>query len=89
MKWQLIWSARARKDIDSLHPITARRIHQTLDRFSKTGHADIRRLADITPPTCRIRIGQHRVILHLRDKPAEAYIVRILPRDSAYRSPPT
>lgn len=84
MKRQIVWSARAEKDIASLQPATAQRIHRTLDRFAHTGHADIRRLVNITPPTWRIRIGRHRVILQLRNNPDEALILRIKTRDSAY-----
>lgn len=84
MTRQIIWSARAEKDITSLEPATARRIHRTLDRFAQTGHANIRRLVNVTPPTWRIRIGRHRVILQLRNNPDEVHIIRIKPRDSAY-----
>lgn len=84
MIWRLIWTSRAEKDLVTLHPIAARRIHTTLDRFSETGHADIRRLVNVNPPTWRIRIGPHRIILELRTHPNEAYILRIKPRDSAY-----
>ena len=88
MTRRLIWSPRAQKDIASLHPTTAQRIRHALRRYAETGHADIRRLANITPPTWRIRIGHHRVILQLRNNPDEALIIRIKPRDSAYRAPP-
>lgn len=40
-----------RKDILSLHPATARLIHRALYRFSETGHADIRRLVNVTTET--------------------------------------
>lgn len=84
MTRQIIWSARAQTDIAALQPTTARRIHRTLHRFAQTGHADIRRLINVTPPTWRIRIGRHRVILQLQNNPNEAHIIRIKPRDSAY-----
>ena len=84
MIWQLVWSARSQKDLKALHPTTARRIQTTLERFSETGQADIRRLVSVTPETWRIRIGQHRVILDLREDLHEAHIHRIRPRDSAY-----
>ena len=84
MTWRLIWSPRAQKDITSLHPATAQRIHRALNRFSETGHADILRLVNVTPETWRIRIGKHRVLLDLHDNQREAYILRIKPRDSAY-----
>ena len=84
MIWPLVWSARSQKDLKALHPTTARGIQRTLDRFSQTGQADIRPLLNVTPETWRIRSGQHRVLVHLRENSKEAYIVRIRPRGSAY-----
>ena len=57
MKWRIVWTPRTQKDIDALDPITARRIHCVLERFSETGHEDLRRLVNITPEAWRIRIG--------------------------------
>ena len=84
MKWELVWTRAARKDIKALDPVIARRVHRVLDRFSETGHADIRRLVNITPETSRIRVGAHRVIVELYEDEQEAHIIRIHRRDSAY-----
>ena len=34
MKWELVWTRAARKDITALDPVIARRVHRVLDRFS-------------------------------------------------------
>ncbi len=84
MKWRVIWSPRATKDIEALDPVAARRIHRALHRFCETGQADIARIVNATPPTWRIRIGSHRLIVDLLDNEREAHILRIRRRDSAY-----
>ena len=84
MKWELVWTRPARKDINALHPVTGRRIQLALQRFSETGHADITHIVNARPPTWRIRVGNHRVIVDLLDDRGEAHILRIRHRDSAY-----
>lgn len=84
MKWRIVWTPRAEKDMDALDATAVRRVHRVLDRFSETGHADLRRLVNITPETWRIRVGNHRIIVRLLDDEDEARIVRIRHRDSAY-----
>ncbi len=84
MKWRVIWTPRAEKDLETLDRIAGRRIRHTLDRFSETGHADVTRIINVGPPTWRIRVGNHRVIVDLLDDRGEAHILRIHRRDSAY-----
>ena len=84
MKWRLIWTPRAEKDLLALDTVHARRIERALHRFSETGHADIRRLVNVTPEAFRIRVGDYRVILELDDDRDEAHVLRVRRRDSAY-----
>ena len=84
MKWRLIWTSHAEKDLDALDPIAARRIQRVLERFSESGHADLRRLVNIAPELWRIRVGDYRVILELLDDKEQAHIIRIRRRDVAY-----
>ncbi len=84
MEWRLIWTSRAERDLDALDPIAARRIQRVLERFSESGHADLRRLNNITPEQWRIRVGHYRVILELLEDKEQAHIIRIRRRDAAY-----
>ena len=84
MKWHVIWTPRAEKDVLALDPVSARRIHRALERFSATGHADIRRLIKVSPETSRIRVGDHRIIVRFAHDLREMHIIRIHRRDSAY-----
>lgn len=49
MKWRLVWTPRAEKDLLALDAVNARRIERALRRFSVTDHGDIRRLTTLTP----------------------------------------
>lgn len=84
MKWRIVWTPRARKDIDALDPGTVRRLLRALDRFSETGHADLRRLVNTSPERYRIRVGNQRIIVRLLEDEQEARVLRIRRRDSAY-----
>ena len=84
MKWRMVWSRRAERDFHALEPAAARRIQHALDRFSDTGQADIARIVNVTPERYRIRVGSHRIIVRLFEDQAEARILRIRHRGSAY-----
>ena len=84
MKWRLVWTPRAEKDLLALDAVHARRIERALRRFSETGHGDIRRLTNVTPEAFRIRVGDYRVIPELCEDRNEAQILRVRRRDSAY-----
>ena len=60
----------------------ARRIKQSVERFTATGAGNIKRLTDVRPPQYRLRIGDYRVRFHL--EPVTLQILPVLPRDEAY-----
>ncbi len=84
MIWTLVWTRAARKDLNALDPVDARRVHRTLRRFSETGHADIARIINAKTPRRRIRVGPYRIIIREDEDLAEVEIIRIHRRDSAY-----
>ena len=85
MKWRLLWTRRAEKDLMALDTVNPRWIERALRRFSETGHGDIRPLTNVTPEAFRIRVGDDRVILELDEDRNEAQFLRVRRRDSAYR----
>ena len=84
MKWQLVWTRPARKDLNALDRVNANRIHRGLHRYFETGRADIRRVINMTPESWRIRVGDHRIIVRFFPDLREMHIIRIHRRDSAY-----
>ena len=65
----------------------ARRVKQSVERFAATGAGNTKRLTDIHPPQYPLRVGGYRVRFHL--DPATMQILRVLPRDQAYRRYPS
>ena len=84
MKWELVWTRPGRKDLRTLDTAEARRILHALERYCQTGHGDIARIVNATPPRSRIRVGRHRVIVRFDDDLHQLHVVRIHRRDSAY-----
>jgi len=60
----------------------AERVASAIERLG-SGTGDVRRLEDIEPPLYRLRVGDWRVLFRLER--AVIFIVRVLPRDKAYR----
>jgi len=82
MTREIRWDARARKDFGGLDRSVAERVASAIERLG-SGTGDVRRLEGIEPPLYRLRVGDWRVLFRLqRDV---ILIVRVLPRDKAYR----
>ena len=76
------WTLRARKDFDDLDRQVNQRVRAAIERLA-AGDGDVRRLAGIAPPLFRLRIGDWRVLF--RYDGVAIVILRVLPRDKAYR----
>jgi len=82
MTREIHWDPRARKDLAGLDRVVAERVHSGVARLAE-GVGDVRRLSGIEPPLHRLRVGAWRVLFRID---AETIIVlRVLPRDKAYR----
>lgn len=55
------WSPASRAELRAIDRDTAMRILETLDRFLKTEHGDVKQLQDTDPPEFRLRIGDYRL----------------------------
>ena len=82
MTREIRWDARARKDLGGLDRSVAERVASAIERL-RSGTGDVRRLEDIHPPLYRLRIGDWRVVFRVEHD--AILIVRVLPRDKAYR----
>ena len=80
---EIEWTEPAIADMAALDKGIARRVKQSVERFAATGAGSTKRLTDIHPPQYRLRVGAYRVRFHL--DPATMQILRVLPRDQAYR----
>lgn len=82
MTRRIQWTSRAQKDFDALDRVVSQRVESAIDRFAN-GDGDVRRLTGIEPPLFRLRAGDWRILF--RFDAETIVILRILPRDKAYR----
>ena len=79
----VIWSPTARAELRAIDRETAMRILEAIDHYLTTGAGDVIKLQ---PPRTefRLRAGDYRV-LFLRLGPFSIEVLRVRPRDKAYR----
>ena len=85
MTWTLVWTRPALRDMKKLDPTMALRIREGLNRLAETGHGDVVRLKDVTPPEWRLRVGDQRVFFRFQTTETnEIQVIRVRRRDEAY-----
>jgi mRNA-degrading endonuclease RelE of RelBE toxin-antitoxin system len=82
MTRRIQWNSRAQKDFDALDRVVSQRVESAIERFA-SGDGEVRRLTGIDPPLFRLRAGDWRILL--RFDADTIVILRVLPRDKAYR----
>lgn len=75
---------RAERDLDDLDPPVRGRVVATVRRFAETGHGDVRKLRG-AEGRWRLRVGDWRVLFTYAEEGDALLILRVLPRDQAYR----
>jgi mRNA-degrading endonuclease RelE of RelBE toxin-antitoxin system len=88
MNREVVWTRRALKDLDRLDSADRKRLTSAINVFAETEIGDVRRLVDVQPPRYRLRVGNFRIIFtlaHPQYRPDAMVVLRILPRDKAYR----
>ena len=79
------WTASAQREADRLDSQVRRRIVAALDRFAATEQGDVVRVKDVVPRQYRLRAGDWRVRFTLDRAAGVLNVLRVLPRDQAYR----
>ena len=85
MKWRIAWTERALRDADRLDSQIRQRILAALDRYALDEHGDVLRLEAVDPPEWRLRVGAWRVRFRRDPGAGTLDVLRVLPRDKAYR----
>ena len=83
MKYEIIYTKRAVKDLSKLDSLTKERIRQTLERYAKAPLSYARKMIDPALGTYRFRIGEYRAIFDVEGN--ELVILRIGHRREIYR----
>lgn len=79
------WESHARRDLKRLDPPVKRRVVDAVERLAQTGQGDVRRLANVSPPEYRLRIGGWRIRFARDQEKRILHVLRVLPRGKAYR----
>lgn len=85
MSWRIVWSPGAVRDFGKLARPARQRVSDTLRRYAETEQGDVVRLRDVVPPEWRLRVGDFRVRFRLDFPAGTLEVLRVLPRDKAYR----
>jgi len=88
MSRDVAWTRPALKDLERLDRPGRERVVSAIKSFAEDGTGDVRRLVDVQPARFRLRVGNSRVIFtlaHPNHPPDAVVILRVLPRDKAYR----
>ncbi len=85
MTREVLWLPRARRDLKRLDAPVQRRVVEAVQHFAQIGEGDVVRLVGVRPPEYRLRVGDWRVRFARDDESPLLHVLRVLPRDKAYR----
>jgi mRNA interferase RelE/StbE len=83
LKYRLVYTQRALKDIKNIDPQVKQRVGQTLKRFESDPLKFAHKLTDLRIGSYRFRIGEYRVIFDLEGE--EIVVLRVGHRSDIYR----
>jgi mRNA interferase RelE/StbE len=83
LKYRLVYTQRALKDIRNLDPQARQRIGQSLKRFEDDPLKFASKLTDLNIGSYRFRIGEYRVVFDLEGE--EIVVLRVGHRRDIYR----
>ena len=83
MKFRLVYTQRAVRDISRLNPQTKEKIKEALERYSATPLNYAKKMVDPVLGTYRFRIGDYRVIFDIESN--DIVVLRIGHRRDIYR----
>lgn len=84
MKWTLVWTRPALKDMKKFEPASARRVREAVIQLAESGHGDVAKLRNVRPSEWRPRAGDRRVFFRFRNDTNEIHVLRVRRRDRAY-----
>jgi mRNA-degrading endonuclease RelE of RelBE toxin-antitoxin system len=85
VSWRIVWSPRAVRDFGKLARPARERVNDALQRYAETEQGDVVRLRGVVPPEWRLRVGEFRLRFRLDFPTGTLEVLRVLPRDKAYR----
>ena len=82
MSYQIIWSEKSRKGLESLGKNISARIISKVESISEDPFAHVKRLQGVA--LFSLRVGDYRVILDIENKKMVIFVVRLGHRGKVY-----
>lgn len=82
MSFDILWSDSAIRQLKKLDRIVSRRIYEKVSELRENPHRYVQKL--INSPYYRLRIGDYRVILDIRDNILRILVLKVGNRGSIY-----
>lgn len=83
MKYKLVYTRRAQRDISRISPDIKENVRQALENYSEAPLTYARKMVDPSLGTYRFRVGDYRIIFDIYDN--DIVILRIGHRRDVYR----
>jgi mRNA interferase RelE/StbE len=84
MSREIRWATRALRDLDALIPPIRDRILAAIEALAEADQGDVKKIQG-TEDEWRLRVGDYRVRFTFAGPPPTILVLRILPRERAYR----
>ena len=84
MKFQIIWSESAAKELKKLDRTVANRIYKKVSQLSETPyHLDVTKM--VGDPYFRLRVGDYRIIFDIQNDMLRVLILKVGHRKNVYK----
>ena len=83
MKYELLYTKRAARDISRLDQVAKERLRKTLERYAQSPFDYAKKMVDPALGTYRFRIGEYRVIFDVESN--KIVVLRVGHRREIYR----
>lgn len=83
MPFEIVWSDSAARQLQKLDRPVARRIYDKVGELRHEPFRVVRRLAG--EPYYRLRVGDYRVILRIREQELQILVLKVGHRETVYR----
>ena len=84
MTWTVVWSDWALRDLERLEARLSQRIVRAMVSYGESARGDVKKLQG-EEDRWRLRVGDWRVIFRRDSARRELLVLRVFPRQSAYR----
>ena len=83
MKFQIIWSEPAAKQLKKLDHSVAKRIFNKVSELENNPYRNVKKLVNY--PYFRLRVGEYRVVINIKNSELQVLILKVGNRKNIYK----